>query len=55
MTCFASVDRRPGGFFSKIFKKTKDAQTPDNGELTFAQTLNEKPSAWEGKSHKRRS
>lgn len=53
--CFASVDRRPGGFFSKIFKKTKDAQTPDNGELTFAQTLNEKPSAWEGKSHKRRS
>lgn len=43
----ASTPDRPGGFFSKIFKKSKDAQTPDNGELTFAQTLNEKPSAWE--------
>ncbi|XP_063321783.1 si:zfos-588f8.1 isoform X3 [Pelmatolapia mariae] len=42
-----STPDRPSGFFSKIFKKGKDAQTPDNGELTFAQTLNEKPTAWE--------
>uniref|UniRef100_M4AWA0 Myosin IXB n=1 Tax=Xiphophorus maculatus TaxID=8083 RepID=M4AWA0_XIPMA len=32
-----------GGFFSKILKKrSKEAHTPDNGELTFAQSLNDK-------------
>ncbi|XP_069006624.1 unconventional myosin-IXb isoform X3 [Embiotoca jacksoni] len=44
-----STPDRPGGFFSKILKKRphKEAQTPDNGELTFAQTLNEKSTAGE--------
>ncbi|KAM9384178.1 unconventional myosin-IXb isoform 2-T2 [Pholidichthys leucotaenia] len=45
----ASTPDRSGGFFSKILKKRphKDAQTPDNGELTLAQILNEKPPAGE--------
>uniref|UniRef100_A0A3Q1FZV7 Myosin IXB n=1 Tax=Acanthochromis polyacanthus TaxID=80966 RepID=A0A3Q1FZV7_9TELE len=40
-----SLPCRSGGFFSKILKKRphKEAQTPDNGELTFAQMLSEKP------------
>ncbi|XP_035509134.1 unconventional myosin-IXb isoform X3 [Morone saxatilis] len=40
---------RSGGFFSKILKKRphKEAQTPDNGELTFAQTLSERPTGGE--------
>ncbi|XP_027882732.1 unconventional myosin-IXb isoform X3 [Xiphophorus couchianus] len=34
---------KSGGFFSKILKKrSKEAHTPDNGELTFAQSLNDK-------------
>ncbi|XP_034563994.1 unconventional myosin-IXb isoform X3 [Notolabrus celidotus] len=39
-----STPDRSGGFFSKILKKRphREAQTPDNGELTFAQTLNER-------------
>uniref|UniRef100_A0A672HL31 Myosin IXB n=1 Tax=Salarias fasciatus TaxID=181472 RepID=A0A672HL31_SALFA len=39
----------PGGFFSKILKKRphKEAQTPDNGELTLAQVLGEKAAAGE--------
>lgn len=45
----ASVLHRSGGFFSKILKKRphKEAQTPDNGELT--PVLNERPPAGEGK------
>ncbi|CAB1445811.1 unnamed protein product [Pleuronectes platessa] len=41
----ASTPDRSGGFFSKILKKRphKEAQTPDNGELTLAQILSEKP------------
>ncbi|XP_074523656.1 unconventional myosin-IXb isoform X3 [Halichoeres trimaculatus] len=41
-----STPDRSGGFFSKILKKRphKEAQTPDNGELTFAQTLSERSS-----------
>ncbi|XP_071343950.1 unconventional myosin-IXb isoform X3 [Trachinotus anak] len=44
-----STPDRSGGFFSKILKKRphKEAQTPDNGELTFAQILNEKPTGGE--------
>ncbi|XP_075878957.1 unconventional myosin-IXb isoform X3 [Nelusetta ayraudi] len=38
-----STPDRSGGFFSKILKKRKEAQTPDNGELTLAQILNDKP------------
>ncbi|XP_040895558.1 unconventional myosin-IXb isoform X2 [Toxotes jaculatrix] len=40
-----STPDRSGGFFSKILKKRphKEAQTPDNGELTLSQVLNEKP------------
>lgn len=53
--CFlcAAVLHRSGGFFSKILKKRphKEAQTPDNGELTLAQILNERPTAGEGKQH----
>ncbi|TNN89306.1 Unconventional myosin-IXb [Liparis tanakae] len=43
---------RSGGFFSKILKKRphKEAQTPDNGELTLAQILNERPTAGEAPS-----
>ncbi|XP_050933073.1 unconventional myosin-IXb isoform X3 [Lates calcarifer] len=44
-----STPDRPGGFFSKILKKRphKEAQTPDNGELTLAQILNERPTGGE--------
>uniref|UniRef100_A0A3Q3RR61 Myosin IXB n=1 Tax=Mastacembelus armatus TaxID=205130 RepID=A0A3Q3RR61_9TELE len=47
-----SVPRRSGGFFSKILKKRthKEAQTPDNGELTLSQMLNEKPTGGEGRN-----
>lgn len=47
-----SASRRSGGFFSKILKKRKEAQTPD-GELTFAQALNEKPTTLEGKLYQK--
>lgn len=42
---------RSGGFLSKILKKRphKEAQTPDNGELTLAQVLSERPAGGEGK------
>lgn len=45
------VLHRSGGFLSKILKKRphKEAQTPDNGELTLAQILNERPAGGEGK------
>ncbi|KAF3834780.1 hypothetical protein F7725_027338 [Dissostichus mawsoni] len=36
---FPSTPDKSGGFFSKILKKRKEAQTPDNGELTLAQIL----------------
>lgn len=51
----ASVIHRSGGVFSKIFKKRphKEAQTPDNGELTLAQILNERPAGGEGKENTR--
>ncbi|KAM3619266.1 uncharacterized protein V6R79_005358 [Siganus canaliculatus] len=44
-----STPDRPGGFFSKILKKRphKEAQTPDNGELTLAQVLSEKSTGGE--------
>uniref|UniRef100_A0A7N8YE79 Myosin IXB n=1 Tax=Mastacembelus armatus TaxID=205130 RepID=A0A7N8YE79_9TELE len=44
-----STPDRSGGFFSKILKKRthKEAQTPDNGELTLSQMLNEKPTGGE--------
>ncbi|XP_068568919.1 unconventional myosin-IXb isoform X4 [Cebidichthys violaceus] len=44
-----STPDRSGGFFSKILKKRphKEAQTPDNGELTLAQILNERPTGGE--------
>lgn len=47
-----SMLHRSGGFFSKILKKRphKEAHTPDNGELTLAQILNEKPAGGEGKN-----
>ncbi|KAM9357790.1 unconventional myosin-IXb [Symphorus nematophorus] len=47
-----STPDRSGGFFSKILKKRphKEAQTPDNGEVTLAQILNEKPSGGEAPS-----
>uniref|UniRef100_A0A3B3TJ24 Myosin IXB n=1 Tax=Poecilia latipinna TaxID=48699 RepID=A0A3B3TJ24_9TELE len=39
----ATTPDKSGGFFSKILKKrAKEAHTPDNGELTFAQSLNDK-------------
>ncbi|KAI4798768.1 hypothetical protein KUCAC02_020500, partial [Chaenocephalus aceratus] len=44
---FPSTPDKSGGFFSKILKKRKEAQTPDNGELTLAQILNERPSGGE--------
>ncbi|XP_041647067.1 unconventional myosin-IXb isoform X3 [Cheilinus undulatus] len=55
-----STPDRSGGFFSKILKKRshKEAQTPDNGEVTFAQTLNERSTGGEaptvGQSHSER-
>lgn len=43
MTSNATTPDRSGGFFSKILKKrSKDAHTPDNGDLTFALSLNDK-------------
>ncbi|CAJ1060581.1 unconventional myosin-IXb isoform X1 [Xyrichtys novacula] len=44
-----STPDRSGGFFSKILKKRphREAHTPDNGELTFAQTLNERSAGGE--------
>ncbi|XP_035032170.2 unconventional myosin-IXb isoform X2 [Hippoglossus stenolepis] len=47
-----STPDRSGGFFSKILKKRphKEAQTPDNGELTLAQILSEKPTGVEAPS-----
>ncbi|XP_034736917.1 unconventional myosin-IXb isoform X3 [Etheostoma cragini] len=44
-----STPDRSGGFFSKILKKRphKEALTPDNGELTLAQILNERPTGGE--------
>ncbi|XP_039666987.1 unconventional myosin-IXb isoform X2 [Perca fluviatilis] len=44
-----STPDRSGGFFSKILKKRphKEAHTPDNGELTLAQILNERPTGGE--------
>ncbi|XP_061682325.1 si:zfos-588f8.1 isoform X2 [Syngnathoides biaculeatus] len=44
-----STPDRSGGFFSKILKKRplKEAHTPDNGELTLPQVLNEKPTGGE--------
>uniref|UniRef100_UPI0009B4E7CE unconventional myosin-IXb n=1 Tax=Monopterus albus TaxID=43700 RepID=UPI0009B4E7CE len=44
-----STPDRSGGFFSKILKKRphREAQTPDNGELTLSQTLSEKPTGGE--------
>lgn len=52
---WASVLHRSGGFLSKILKKRphKEAQTPDNGELTLAQILNERPAGGEGKEYTR--
>ncbi|TMS20778.1 Unconventional myosin-IXb [Larimichthys crocea] len=43
------TDEWSGGFFSKILKKRphKEAHTPDNGELTFAQMLNDRPTGGE--------
>ncbi|XP_043985328.1 unconventional myosin-IXb isoform X5 [Gambusia affinis] len=39
----ATTPDKSGGFFSKILKKrSKEVHTPDNGELTFAQSLNDK-------------
>ncbi|XP_038144527.1 unconventional myosin-IXb isoform X2 [Cyprinodon tularosa] len=44
----ATTPDRSVGFFSKILKKrTKEAQTPDNGDLTFAQSLIDKSTAGE--------
>ncbi|KAK2835513.1 hypothetical protein Q5P01_015997 [Channa striata] len=44
-----STPDRSGGFFSKILKKRphKEAQTPDNGDLTLSQILNERPASGE--------
>ncbi|XP_077389779.1 unconventional myosin-IXb isoform X3 [Festucalex cinctus] len=44
-----STPDRPGGFFSKILKKRphKEPHTPDNGDLTLGQVLNEKPTGGE--------
>ncbi|KAK5907663.1 hypothetical protein CesoFtcFv8_005484 [Champsocephalus esox] len=47
---FPSTPDKSGGFFSKILKKRKEAQTPDNGELTLAQILNERPPGGEAQS-----
>lgn len=51
----SSVLHRSGGFLSKILKKRphKEAQTPDNGELTLAQILSERPPGGEGKEYTR--
>ncbi|XP_015826773.3 unconventional myosin-IXb isoform X2 [Nothobranchius furzeri] len=37
-----STPDKSGGFFKFLKKRTKEAQTPDNGELTFAQSINDK-------------
>ncbi|XP_078141604.1 unconventional myosin-IXb isoform X7 [Centroberyx gerrardi] len=44
-----STPERSTGFLSKILKKRphKEAQTPDDGDLTLAQALNEKPAGGE--------
>ncbi|KAM4629651.1 LOW QUALITY PROTEIN: unconventional myosin-IXb [Polymixia lowei] len=44
-----STPERSSGFLSKILKKRphKEAQTPDDGELTAAQAFNEKPAGGE--------
>ncbi|XP_029002610.1 unconventional myosin-IXb isoform X2 [Betta splendens] len=44
-----STPDRSGGFLSKILKKRphKEAQTPDNGDLTFAQIVSERPAGGE--------
>ncbi|KAM7409873.1 hypothetical protein PAMA_001391 [Pampus argenteus] len=44
-----STPDKSGGFFSKILKKRphKEAQTPDNGELTLTNFLNEKSTGGE--------
>lgn len=49
----SSVFNRSGGFLSKILKKRphKEAQTPDNGELTLAQVLSERTAGGEGKEY----
>ncbi|XP_051929923.1 unconventional myosin-IXb isoform X2 [Hippocampus zosterae] len=48
-----STPDRPGGFFSKILKKRphKEPHTPDNGDLTLAQVLNEKPTGGEASGY----
>uniref|UniRef100_A0A667XTV2 Myosin IXB n=1 Tax=Myripristis murdjan TaxID=586833 RepID=A0A667XTV2_9TELE len=45
-----STPEKSSGFLSKILKKRphKEAQTPDDGELTMAQALSEKPAGGEG-------
>ncbi|KAM9831513.1 LOW QUALITY PROTEIN: unconventional myosin-IXb [Neosynchiropus ocellatus] len=54
---FPSTPDRAGGFFSKILKKRphKEAQTPDNGEVTLAQTLSEKPPGSDATGHPSRT
>ncbi|KAK5870302.1 hypothetical protein PBY51_024952 [Eleginops maclovinus] len=49
---FASPPDKSVSFFSKILKKRphKEAQTPDNGELTLAQILNERPPGGEAQT-----
>ncbi|KAG7514951.1 unconventional myosin-IXb isoform X1 [Solea senegalensis] len=49
---YPSTPDRSVGFFSKILKKRphKEAQTPDNGELTLAQILSELPTGGEAPS-----
>ncbi|XP_026200416.1 unconventional myosin-IXb isoform X3 [Anabas testudineus] len=44
-----STPDRSGGFFSKILKKRphKEAQTPDNGDLTLSHILSERPTGGE--------
>ncbi|XP_060888978.1 si:zfos-588f8.1 isoform X2 [Labrus mixtus] len=44
-----STPDRSGGFFSKILKKRphREAQTPDNGETTFASSLSERSTGGE--------
>uniref|UniRef100_A0A1A8RIP0 Myosin IXB n=1 Tax=Nothobranchius rachovii TaxID=451742 RepID=A0A1A8RIP0_9TELE len=37
-----STPDKSGGFFKFLKKRSKEAQTPDNGELTFAQSINDK-------------
>ncbi|XP_078802561.1 unconventional myosin-IXb isoform X8 [Oryzias latipes] len=49
---FPVTPDRSGGFLSKILKKRphREAQTPDNGELTLAQSLSDKSASGEGHS-----